>query len=258
MYRAAPLILLLCLASPGAAPRVAAAQLRYTTYVVAVPVVDAVLTIDPAAPAYRTALSFHTVGIANLFANSLVEDRVSGRFDADLAAPTDFTSQVRLRGEDRFVGMTWRDGTPVVTALTPGTDEAREEVPAALRAHTLDPLSALTRWLRLTDQTGKCDASSQTYNGRRLQLFAMRAAGEDDIPASNRSSFAGRALRCDFTERTLAGFRLDSRRADEARERHGTVWLARVIPGAPRLPVRVSVETPWFGDATIYLTAATP
>jgi hypothetical protein len=258
MNRAAPLMLLLCLVSPGTVPRADGAQLSYTTYVVAVPVVEAVLTVDLAPATYRTSLRFHTIGIANLFANSLVEDHVHGLFAADLAAPIEYTSQVRLRGDDRFVGMVWRDGSPVVTALTPGTGEEREDVPPALSAHTIDPLSALTRWLRLVEQTGGCDASSRTYNGRRLQLFEVKAAGEEDIPASGRSSFVGRGLRCEFTERTLAGFRLDSRRGEEARPRRGTIWLARVLPGAPRLPVRAAVETPWFGDAMIYLTSATP
>jgi hypothetical protein len=258
MIRAAPLILLLCLALPGAASRADAAQLSYTTYVVAVPVVDAVLTVDLTAATYRTALGFHTIGIANLFANSLVDDHVTGRLEGDQATPAEYSSKVRLHGEDRFVGMIWRDGTPTVTALTRGSDDEREDVPAASRAHTIDPLSALTRLLRLIDQTGRCDASSQTYNGRRLQSFVLKTAGEEDIAPSNRSSFSGRGLRCDFTERTIAGFRLDSRRDAEAREHHGTVWLSRIIPGGPRLPVRASFETPWFGDATTYLTAATP
>ena len=258
MTRAAPLILLLCLAGPGAASRTYAAQLSYTTYVVAVPVVDAVLTVDLAAATYRTALRFHTIGIANLFANSVVEDSVTGRLDGSQLEPAEYSSHVRLHGEDRFVGMIWRDGMPGVTALTPGSDEVREDVPAASRADTIDPLSALTRLLRLTDQTGGCDASSRTYNGRRLQLFVSRTAGEEDIAPSNRSSFTGRGLRCDFTERTIAGFRLDPRRDAEAREHHGTIWLARILPGGPRLPVHASVETPWFGAATIYLTAATP
>ena len=54
------------------------------------------------------------------------------------------------------------------------------------------------------------------------------------------------------------GFRLGSARDDDARERRGTIWLAQVLPKAPRLPVRIAVETRWFGEATIYLTAATP
>jgi hypothetical protein len=258
MMRAGSLILLLCLASPGALQRTYAAQLSYTTYVVAVPVVDAVLNVDLTAATYRTTLRFHTIGIANVFANSMVDDHVTGRLEGDQPAPGEYSSQVRLRGEDRFVGMIWRDGMPTVTALTPGSDEEREDVPAASRAHTVDPLSALTRLLRLVDQSGRCDSSSQTYNGRRLQSFVARTIGEEDIAPSNRSSFYGRALRCDFTERTIAGFRLDSRREAEAREHHGTIWLSRVLSGGPRLPVRASFETPWFGDATIYLTSATP
>jgi hypothetical protein len=85
-----------------------------------------------------------------------------------------------------------------------------------------------------------------------------RTVGEEDVPPSSRSSFSGRALRCDFTDQTLAGFRTGSGRDDDLRLHHGTIWLTQVLPDGPRLPVRVSVETRWMGDATIYLTSASP
>ena len=42
------------------------------------------------------------------------------------------------------------------------------------------------------------------------------------------------------------------------RPRRGTIWLARLTPGAQFLPVRASIETLWLGDAMIYLTRMAP
>jgi hypothetical protein len=39
---------------------------------------------------------------------------------------------------------------------------------------------------------------------------------------------------------------------------HGSAWLAPVVAGGLRLPVRMAFETRWFGEATMYLTDIGP
>jgi hypothetical protein len=258
MKCAAPLILLLCLASPLAAHPAAAAQLSYTLYVLGLPVADAVLSIDLGSPAYRVTLRFRTTGLADLVAGDRLEEHANGRFEADRPAPLEYTSNGRLHGQDRVVDMSYRDGAPVLAAITPPNEAEREDVPAALRARTIDPLSVIVMLLHLTATTGRCEGSARAYDGRRLQQLDARTAGEEDLPPSSRSSFSGRGLRCEFTDQTLAGFRIGSGRDDDLRTHRGTIWLSQVLPGVPRLPVRASVETRWLGDAMIYLTAASP
>jgi hypothetical protein len=265
MHRVFLMSLLLCVASSVAPPWAAAARLNYTVYVLAVPVADAVLSIDQTPTGYRTVLRFQTTGVATMVSDSQVEDSVEGEFVNGPPAqgqpggvwpsPTEYHSAVRLHGENHVVGMTWRDGSPVIAEITP-EKQPREDVPAAMRAHTIDPLSSLTRLFRIVAETGRCDASSRAFNGRRLQMFESKTGAEEELPRSYRSSYAGRGIRCDFTEQTLAGFRTGPRREEEARKRRGTIWLGRIFPDAPPLPVRAAFETPWFGDAMIYLTAA--
>jgi hypothetical protein len=258
MHRAVPLILLFCLAPFSFMPEATAADLNYTLYVVGLPVGNATISLDLAAPAYRAELRFHTTGIADLFVGDRMDEHTSGRFENDRPSPMEYFSTGRRNGVDRVVGMTWRDGTPVITTITPANSTEREDVPAALLAHTMDPLDAIVMLLRQVARTGRCEASARAYDGRRLQLLEARTSGDEDIPPSGRSSFSGRALRCDFTDKTLAGFRLGSSRDDDLREHHGTVWLAQISPAGQKLPVRASIETRWFGDATIFLTSASP
>jgi hypothetical protein len=256
MKPATPLILL-CLAAPFM-HRAIAEQLNYRLHVVGIPVADAALNIDLTETGYRASLRFNTTGLANLVDSGRLEDTVSGGLRNDRPAPQVYTSNSYLHGQHRVVDMTWQNGNPVVTAIDPPNATEREDVPAALRVGTVDQISLIVLLLHLADQTGRCDGSARSYDGRDLQLFQVRTVGEEEVPASGQSMFSGRALRCEFTSQTLAGFRFGTGGEQEHRPRRGTIWLGRVGPGGPRLPVRAAAETRWFGDATIYLTSVAP
>ncbi|MGA3003027.1 MAG: DUF3108 domain-containing protein [Acetobacteraceae bacterium] len=258
MKPATSLIALLCLTSPLAVHRAIAEQLNYTLHVVGIPVADAALTINTTGSAYRAVMRFHTTGLANLVDGSSLEEAVSGEIKNDRPAPQVYSSNGYLHGQNRIVDMTWQDGSPVATAITPPNATERADVPVALRAGTVDQVSLIILLVHLAQQTGGCEAAARSYDGRDLQLFQVRTAGEEELPASGRSSFSGRALRCDFTSQTLAGFRFGSGGEQDHRSHRGTIWLGQVVPGGPRLPVQAAVETRWFGDATIYLTSVAP
>jgi Protein of unknown function (DUF3108) len=239
-------------------PGAHASELHYGLYVLGVPVADAVLNLSQTASNYRIDLRFHTTGLASVVADDRMDTRTRGVFDADGPKPLEYDSSGKMRGQDRIVGLAWRDGAPLVTALSPLNAAEREDVPPALRAYTIDPLSSIMLLLRQAAVTGRCEGTARTYDGRRLQLFQARTAGEEELPSTRHSTYAGQSLRCDFTDRTLAGFRLGAGREDDQRVHHGTIWLSQVLPGTQRLPVRASVETRWLGNAMIYLLSATP
>jgi hypothetical protein len=52
----------------------------------------------------------------------------------------------------------------------------------------------------------------------------------------------------------LAGFLFGEDRERESRPMHGSAWLSSITASGPRLPVRMTFQTRWFGDATMYLT----
>ncbi|MGH7153830.1 MAG: hypothetical protein ACREF3_07850, partial [Acetobacteraceae bacterium] len=91
---------------------------------------------------------------------------------------------------------------------------------------------------------------------RRLTRIDVRTAGIATLDTTIRSVFAGRALRCDFTQQMLAGFLRDNDSAAAHRPDHGSVWIAPAFPGSPPVPVRLAFATRWFGDVTLYLTGA--
>lgn len=235
-----------------------AAELTYTLYALGVPIADATLGGDLAPDSYRMALTYRTVGLAELAFGGRLEQHAHGMFAGERTQPKMFSSKARIRGQDRIVSLAYRNDTPLIDAIAPPPESEREDVPMPMRAHTMDPLSKIAALLRRIATTGRCDGDARDFDGRRLELFEVRTMREDMLPASARSSFAGRALRCDFTSQILAGFRLGHDRAEDARPHRGTIWLAPIAAGAPRWPVRAEIETRWFGTAGIFLTGAAP
>ena len=102
---------------------------------------------------------------------------------------------------------------------------------------------------------GHCESSARLFDGRRASAVTARTKGEEMLEATTRSSFAGRALRCDFEARVVAGFRKSDDAEDRQRPYAGSAWFARVMPDAFPVPVQITFDTKRLGTARMYLTA---
>lgn len=244
------------LASMFAASPAGAAQLTYTLFVLGLPVADAAMAFDLTPAGYALNLRFHTTGVASLFSGDRLETHSRGRIEQDRLVPLDYRAAGRLRGRDRLAALAWRGAIPETITLSPPNDGERPEVPPPSRAGTVDPLATLAILIRDVARTGRCDNSARTFDGRKLEQFDVRTVGQEELPRSVHTAFAGPGLRCTYVRRVLAGARFDNDGEDD-RTRTGSLWLGQVLPGLPPLPMRVVAETQWLGDATIYLTGAT-
>jgi hypothetical protein len=230
----------------------------YETYAAGVHVaeVDTGLSFGPRD--YQMNLSYHTTGLVGLFFRGHQFDRVNGRWRGQHAAPSEFIGQGEWRGVERLADIGYLDGRPTIRHLMPPNTDEREPVPDTLQANSIDTLSALAELIHVVQETGRCEATVRTYDGRRAVEIEAHTAGEEILAADRRSSFAGKTLRCDFKGRMLSGFKFDDNRERDSKPMHGTAWLAPVVPGNPPLPVRMAFETRWFGDAVMYLTGIGP
>jgi len=234
-----PLLLILPCVARAAAPD-ATINLRYQAYAHGFAILAMDVTLATGPHSYALTLSYRTTGLARFLFPGEQNDAVAGVW----------------RGHARQTEISYQNQRPtVVRLISPGTRE-REPVPPALQIGTEDTLSALAQLVRRVDTSTTCDTSARIYDGRRLSEINARTVGMETVAATQRSIFVGPALRCDFEGHMLAGFLLDDNRAEMQRPLHGSAWFA-AIEGSPPLPVRLQFETRWFGDVTMFLTAAT-
>jgi hypothetical protein len=207
---------------------------------------------------YQMTLGYHTTGMVGLFVHGHQFDTVTGSWRGPHAAPSRFVGQGTWHGQDRLTEIDYRQGKPAIRQLVPPNANEREPVPDSLQANSIDTLSALAELIHAVKDTGRCEATVRTYDGRRAVEIEAHTVGEETLETTSRSSFAGKALRCDFSGRMLAGFKFDDDRARDSKPMHGSAWLAPIVAGGPPLPVRMAFETRWFGDAIMYLTGVGP
>ena len=205
---------------------------------------------------YQMNLDYSTTGMVAVFFGGHQFDSVSGSWHGEQAAPRRFVGSGQWHGEDRVAEIDYSQGRPIIRQLVPPRDHEREAVPESLQANSIDALSALAELVHIVTDTGRCETTVHTYDGRRAVEIEAHTVGEETLQPTDRSSFAGKALRCDFSGRLVAGFKFDDDRARVGKPMHGSAWLAPVVAGAPKLPVRMTFETRWFGDATMYLTGS--
>jgi hypothetical protein len=207
---------------------------------------------------YKMDLGYHTTGLVGLFFRGHQFDRVNGAWHGRETLPSEFVGQGEWRGVNRLAVIDYRLGRPVIRQLVPPNADEREPVPESLQANTIDTLSALAELIHVVAETGRCETTVRTYDGRRAVEIEAHTVGEEMLEPTSRSSFAGKTLRCDFSGRMLSGFKFGDDRERDSKPMHGTAWLAPVVAGASPLPVRMAFETRWFGDAIMYLTGIGP
>jgi hypothetical protein len=254
------LILLLLRAGPAAsqAPAEAATlHMSYTGSAIGLDVMKLQATLSMDRAGYRIRASFRTVGLLSTFVQSEQHMTVWGAWREGQPEPQRFWSWGHLRGQPRETLIDYLNGQPVVRTLVPPGEDEREAVPEQQRGDSIDTLSAIAFLVRRVADTGTCDGRARVFDGRRLTEISARTAGPARTSAGESGPYEGDALRCDFTGHQLAGFLLDG--SGWQRQPHdGAAWIARVVPGGPPIPVRLTFETRWVGEVAMVLTDAGP
>ena len=243
----------LLLAGLAPSARADPVQARYAAYVAGLNIVVLDAAIDISPQRYRLDIAFQTVGAAAAFVSGQARSHVEGAFAAGIPAPTRFTSAGIMRGEQRTIQIDYRAGQPIVSRLEPATDVEREPVPPEQQRGAVDTMSAMAKLIRQVNETGTCDGSVRTFDGRRSATLRAWTVGFEDLPPTRLSTFSGRALHCSFEGRQTGGFDLSQNRERLLRPQRGDAWFAAASPATPMIPVRISFRTRGFGDATMFL-----
>lgn len=256
--RCAWFIALMTLPGVACAQTQVALHLSYDTYAAGLSVAQVEAGFGLGPRTYQMNLAYHTTGMVGFLYRGHQLNTVSGSWRGQRPVPIQFFGEGVWRGERRVAQIDYDRGLPVVRQLVPPNENKREPVPDALRENAVDTLSALVELIHAVDATGRCEVAVRTYDGRRTTEIQASTAGEEVLDQTSRSSFSGRALRCDFVGHMLAGFKFGDDHERDSRPMHGSAWLAPATVGGPPVPVRMTFETRWFGDATMYLTGVGP
>ena len=124
--------------------------------------------LDLQAAKYRIEVAFRTFGLIGWLFRGHQLDTAEGRFGRQFPEPVRFSGQGFWRGDPRRVLIDYVGNRPVVRDLQPPNDDEREPVPQELQVNTVDTLSAMVALIRQVADTGRCDTSVETFDGRSL------------------------------------------------------------------------------------------
>ncbi len=235
----------------GAAPLLPGTDLSFEAYVAGLHVLDLDAFVGVGGDRYQMDLHFRTVGVAGLLHPGQQVSTARGGLARGLPMPDRYLSRGIWGGVPRQTLITYDQGQPALRVLEPPNRPDRTPVSPELQVGSVDLLSAFAALMDQVRRAGSCALSLRVFDGRTLRVITARSGGEEALPASDPSRFAGPALRCDFEGVTLAGRRRGA--AEQETGTRGSVWFA-VLAGNAALPVRLSVGTSMFGTLTAYLT----
>jgi hypothetical protein len=253
--RILPLLLVLAAPASAAAPKTNI-RIGYDVYAHGLQVASFDANYDIAEGGYSVAVAYRTTGLIGAMFGGHQLSVAQGAWQGTRALPLHVSGDGFWRGEPHKLEIDYEHGDPVIRDLEPPNEPEREPVPPELQARTIDSLSAMMLLVRNVAETGRCDADVTTFDGRRAVRVTARTIGPEALEPTSRSTFAGPTMRCDFEGTLLAGGLRDDQAAAK-RPKHGSAWFAPAVAGQPPVPVRVTFETSWFGDATMYVTKAT-
>lgn len=242
--------------SPAQAQMPLSVEGHYEVYAAGLDIATVQTDYEIGPRAYQMRTSYHTVGVVSLFANGVNTSTISGTWRGETALPRELIVEGSWKGDPRQADIDFSGDTPVVRRLVPSDARERTPVPEAVKAGSIDALSAFAELIHFATDTGRCDLTVRTYDGHRVLRFDTQTAGHDALSPYRNAQFTGSALRCDFTATPIAGMK-DGDEAD-ARPFRGSIWLAPLTPGAGPFPVRLAFETRWFGDAIMGLIKTVP
>jgi hypothetical protein len=194
--------------------------------------------LDQTGNRYAITVDYATSGVAGLFVDVKTRAQVRGVVSAATVRPESFRSETRNSGRDRQSRVDYRADGAVDGNSTPPLPEP---VPASATRGTVDNLTAYFLLERQLARTGSCALSVPVFDGTRRYDLQFTDAGQSTLRPAGGQQFEGNTIACRMQRRNLAPS-VDSETDQGARS--GTIWYARLIPGADSMvPVRMTMET---------------
>jgi Protein of unknown function (DUF3108) len=241
------------IAGAGAEPRVI--ELTYDGYASGFRMLTLQTELRLTLTDYRIVTTGQTAGIVGVAYHAHWQSTAEGTWADGVVNALRFDSVGVFGGQPRRVAIAFHQGDAELGALQPPDDGEHTPVPPALRHRVIDGLSVTAMVIHQVANFGRCQGQVRSFDGRTVEALTLRTVGIETLPASGRSSWRGRTLRCQIDARTLGGFYHDEQ-SDPLKTHSETLWLGNVLAGIPALPVRMTASSYYLGHIVFYLTGA--
>ena len=239
-------------AEAPAIPAIPALVTSYDVYVGGLHLLSADILFQEENKTYHAQVSGRTVGF---WAKALPWHTVldsQGTIQGDHFVPTEYYTEDVWSNKPRVTKLHFKpDGDIAAEFVPPHPDDRQNGVPDDQRRGALDPTTALLQLLAHVAVHGSCNTTVPVFEGKRRFDITGHDMGTDEIDAEDYGIFRGYARACDAEFNLIAGAFKDRERSrfwqkndkGDAGRAPFHVWLARVAPNLPELPVRLESES---------------
>jgi hypothetical protein len=160
------------------------------------------------------------------------------------ATPRRYVSDGTFFGTHRSIRLDYRpDGGIDALLDPPNNDDDRTPVPEAMKAGTIDPVTAFVALNRAAAASGSpCSGKMPIFDGRRRFNLVFEEDGLAEVEPSQYTVFSGQALRCKVHMERLAGFQQNPR-FNARTPRVSILYVARFGEREMWIPVRLESDS---------------
>ena len=202
---------------------------------------DASATLGP--KGFSAEMLGRTNGVFEWVLRFFLSARAEGSIGAAGLVPVRYSTESEWRWNKRTMTIDWDDARMPAARRVPLADpysEDRTPVPPAMMVGTTDLLTALLDRVLAKPGRDPCQGTAQVYDGRRRYDLRFTPQGRETLTPSSYAIFAGEAIKCRLDLIRVAGYKIVTDPGDMSAEDDTTmVWLGRLQPGEPLVPVRI-------------------
>jgi len=209
---------------------------------------------------YRLSASGQTQGMVGWMYGWDVKLAAEGADRSGRTEPLRYDTDSQWQGNRRKVHLRFSEDGRYELERTPPPEpdpDIEGGLPERLPEGTVDPLSLAVAASRSLMANGRCDQTLPVFDGQRRYDLTLGQIDEATLPASEYSIYHGAAMRCSVSMKRISGFRKSwkSKRQWDAPSSAPMVWVARIQPDLPPVPVRYDGAIV-LGNIVIHLTKA--
>ena len=130
----------------------------------------------------------------------------------------------------------------------------------SLSEQTTDVMSAAFSMMQAIPKNGKCEGSSEVFDGKRRFKLVFANEGEVELKPSRYNIYAGKAVKCEVRVTPAGGKWREKPRGwmtiQEQGQQNGklpTLWMAQLAEGQPAVPVKALLRSN-FGAMVMHMT----